>query len=190
MFLVFMQNATTQADFALPVQAPTRQLAAAAARASYPAPQYALLTTYSLPELQRVVADATRWPGVPSNVAAAKAPAQAGPGQRLTNLPPLPSLRPVAAAAPVAPVMNPPNLLEALKHAAPTGATVQRTAPAPPVAPAGAFTLQQAMAALRGQAAPASTLTTTRPAAAAPQAAALPTTRSLSAIEILRGMRG
>jgi len=112
-YLVFLLNIQTGEEFVAPVTAPSRAEALARVSAKYPPQQlFAIQTCYPVSELQRLLTEAGRWPGV-----ASAAPRQLNPRVSFGSaLPPLPGQQPVAQAAPEQPVvaMIEPSALEML----------------------------------------------------------------------------
>lgn len=68
MYCIFFKNNVTKDEFVLPVQADSRDAAMMLAVDKYPSPVYTALTAYSARELNTVLANAERWPGVASKV--------------------------------------------------------------------------------------------------------------------------
>jgi hypothetical protein len=189
MFLVFMRNTTSRADFVAAYNSASLENAQEMAKQAYPSPAFSVLTTFAQTEIERIVADLKRWPGVPSNVVAAKITSHVGQG-----LPPLPTLKQAVQAVGVQP----------------TGAMVQQIKPTPATqtstsnAQAG-LTLADAMAALRGknivpmQNKPATAPVSTPPASARGKAVDEPVVSASpvqaanagrSVIDVLRTLRG
>lgn len=67
-YLVFIRNMQTLQDFSVPAQASNAYEAQARAMPRYPAPAYMALAAFTLKDLQTMLDDAARWPGVASTV--------------------------------------------------------------------------------------------------------------------------
>lgn len=67
-YLVFIRNMQSLQDFSVPAEAPTAAGAQATIAPRYPTPAYMVLAAFSTAELQAMLDDATRWPGVASTV--------------------------------------------------------------------------------------------------------------------------
>ncbi len=147
-YLVFLRNMATRQDFVAPYAAVSTAAAEAAALQDYPTGQFMLLTTYAETELQAIMVNIQRWPGVPSNVEAAKGKAAGRPAAQVRaaigGLPPLHKTK--------------PEPFRFLPEQRPTGAVVQgplqaalNTLAEPKQPNTGGLTLAEAMAALRGE---------------------------------------
>lgn len=99
-YLVFLKNAVTREEFVAPMAAESREAAMLQASTSYPMPAYAHLTCYALEELQRILADVQRWPGVPSKVQPTIETLMAKMRDGGRGLPPMPTRSTVPAAQP------------------------------------------------------------------------------------------
>lgn len=149
-YLVFLRNMATRQDFVAPYAANSAAAAEEAALQDYPTGQFMLLTIYAEAELQAIMANLRRWPGVPSNVEAAKGKTAGRPVAQVR-----------ASIGGLPPLHKPqPQPLQFLPEQRPTGAVVQGPAGAEPAwahmaapskASAGGLTLAEAMAALRGE---------------------------------------
>ena len=108
-FLGFLRNLTDTSEFVAPVQAETREAAAAALVAQYPENFYRLHTVYGRGELAQIMENLKRWPGVASTVQPPLEQMLSRVNGRMGGLPPMPkadagrvqAVAP-AAAAPVA----------------------------------------------------------------------------------------
>ena len=67
-YVLFMQNLVTQEEFVASIEAESVGAAKQASRATYPGHAYQVLTCYAEKELQTVLDNLHRWPGVPSKV--------------------------------------------------------------------------------------------------------------------------
>jgi hypothetical protein len=67
-YLVFIRNMHALEDFTVPAQATTSHEAQTSVMTRYPTPAYMVLTAFAAPELQTMLDDAARWPGVASTV--------------------------------------------------------------------------------------------------------------------------
>ena len=69
-YIVFLKNLKTGEEFAVPHMAAdnSHDLAMAELRSQYPANRFAMHTAYTVAELQNIMENATRWPGVASKV--------------------------------------------------------------------------------------------------------------------------
>jgi hypothetical protein len=189
-YLVFLKNTVTHEEFVAPLQAAKREEAMARAAAAYPAPAYSHLTCYGMDEMQRIMADVQRWPGVASKVQPTLETLMRNVRDNTARgLPPMPTRTPVQAAAvssPAAPPATPgvvvsqgpraagtaTNVVDALRAARATQAVVNHTQDAPrPAMPAPA---------------PAVSVS-----AAAPKVDRMaPMARPQSVIDVLKAMRG
>jgi hypothetical protein len=68
MYVLFLQNLATQEEFVAGIDAAGMDAAKLGARVTYPAKSYALLTCYAQAELETILTNLKRWPGVPSKV--------------------------------------------------------------------------------------------------------------------------
>lgn len=67
-FLGFLLNTKTKQEFVAPTEADTRAHAEHNLTLQYPSPLYTLLTTYGRGEMDKILADVDRWPGLPSKL--------------------------------------------------------------------------------------------------------------------------
>lgn len=67
-FLGFFINTKTKQEFVAPTEAETRSGAEHNLTLQYPSPLYTLLTTYERKEMDSILANLDRWPGLPSKV--------------------------------------------------------------------------------------------------------------------------
>lgn len=67
-YLVFVRNMHAVEDFSVPVQAQTAHEAQMSLLQRYPTPAYMVLTAFAVTDLQTMLDDAARWPGVASTV--------------------------------------------------------------------------------------------------------------------------
>ncbi|HEX2859115.1 MAG TPA: hypothetical protein VHP58_02840 [Alphaproteobacteria bacterium] len=113
-YLVFLQNLKTGEDFVAPATAESQGEALLAVGEKYPPRLYKLQTTYSLTEIERIVADVKRWPGVATSV---PQPLLQQVEKRMgAALPPMPGQQPPAPQTPV---------IEAIKAAEAEPATLE-----------------------------------------------------------------
>lgn len=68
MYVLFLQNLATQEEFVAGIEATDVDAAKLGARVNYPANGYAILTCYAQAELETILTNLKRWPGVPSKV--------------------------------------------------------------------------------------------------------------------------
>ena len=101
-YLLFFRNTFSGEDFTLPVEAESRESAIFTSQSQYSAPVYLFLTCFGRKELQGILEDAERWPGVPSKPQPTLEQLLQRVTARVGKLPPLPgqkpSAQPVAAA--------------------------------------------------------------------------------------------
>lgn len=67
-YLVFIRNMQSLQDFSVPAQATSAYAAQAIVMPRYPTPAYMVLSAFTTAELQTMLDDAARWPGVASTV--------------------------------------------------------------------------------------------------------------------------
>lgn len=98
-YLVFLQNLKTGEDFVAPATAENQSEAMLAVGEKYPPRLFKFQTCYTLPEIERIITDVKRWPGVASSL---QQPLQQQLEKRLgAKLPPMPGQQPPAPQAPV-----------------------------------------------------------------------------------------
>ena len=162
-YLVFLLNIQTGEEFVAPVTAPSRVEALARVSTKYPPQQlFAIQTCYPVSELQRLLAEAGRWPGMTS-----AAPGKDQVSRRISfgaALPPLPGQQPLEQAAPQPAAAEPAPEEPAVPDLAPPEAAVEATveaqvevieeeAPVPavaPTAPGGRRTLAASIISRKG----------------------------------------
>lgn len=99
LYLVFHRNAMTGEDFTTPVEAESPMQAQASLTARYPHPTYQYLTCFAKTELQSILNDAERWPGVASKPQPTLEQMMARVTSGMGKLPPLPNRKPTAQPA-------------------------------------------------------------------------------------------
>lgn len=96
-YMVFLRNMASNEDFAVPTEAESPQEALLACQQRHPHPLFSHLTTFPLDDVQRMVEDARRWPGVASTVQPSVDDMLKRVNVRIGKLPPLPGQHPTAA---------------------------------------------------------------------------------------------
>ena len=99
LYLVFHRNALTGEDFTTPVEANSPLEAAERLAARYPRPAYMYLTCFEKKELQGILNDAERWPGVSSITQPTLEQMMQRVTARVGKLPPLPNRAPAEQPA-------------------------------------------------------------------------------------------
>lgn len=89
-FLGFLRNLADSSEFVAPVQAETREAAAAALGGQYPENFYRLHTVYGRRELTQIMENLNRWPGVASTVQPPLEQLLSRVNGRTGGLPPMP----------------------------------------------------------------------------------------------------
>lgn len=89
-FLGFLRNLANESEFVAPVQAADRAAAAAALGEQYPESLYRLHTIYARRELEQILENLTRWPGVASTVQPPLEQMLSRVNGRTGGLPPMP----------------------------------------------------------------------------------------------------
>jgi hypothetical protein len=129
-YLMFLQNLKTGEEFVAPVTADDQDEALLMAGEKYPPRFYKVQTFYTLADMERIITDVKRWPGVASSV---QQPMMEQLNRRVVTGGPLPAL---PGQAPVVETRTPVmSAIEAIRAAQATGSRLETREEAP-VAPA------------------------------------------------------